>query len=76
MAVKAYLLIETGVGDVRRVIGDLADLSGVQMAAQVTGPYDIIATVTCLVLESPRFVDSLGDQVTHHPIAVGMRPLA
>jgi DNA-binding Lrp family transcriptional regulator len=42
---SAYVLIETQVGKVARAAQALRDLDGVQVAEDITGPYDIIATV-------------------------------
>jgi DNA-binding Lrp family transcriptional regulator len=40
---SAYVLIETEVGKVARVAQALAKLDGVQLAEDLTGPYDVIA---------------------------------
>jgi DNA-binding Lrp family transcriptional regulator len=42
---SAYVLILTEVGKVAHVAQALRDLDGVQVAEDVTGPYDIIARV-------------------------------
>lgn len=45
MTTKAYLLIETKVGESKEVLDKLAQLDGVKSADPVTGPYDIIAII-------------------------------
>jgi DNA-binding Lrp family transcriptional regulator len=42
---SAYVLILTEIGKVAHVAQALRDLDGVQVAEDVTGPYDIIARV-------------------------------
>jgi len=42
---SAYVLIQTEVGKVAHVAQALRDLDGVQVAEDITGPYDIIARV-------------------------------
>jgi DNA-binding Lrp family transcriptional regulator len=42
---SAYVLIETEVGKVAHVAQALGDVDGVQLAVDVTGPYDIIAKI-------------------------------
>jgi len=42
---SAYVLILTEVGKVAHVAQALGDLEGVQVAEDITGPYDIIARV-------------------------------
>jgi hypothetical protein len=42
---SAYVLILTEVGKVAHVAQALSDLDGVQVAEDITGPYDIIARV-------------------------------
>jgi DNA-binding Lrp family transcriptional regulator len=42
---ERYVLIQTEVGKVARAAQALRDLDGVQVAEDITGPYDIIATV-------------------------------
>lgn len=46
MAARAFILIETSVGNTRRVAEMLKGFPGVEMVDVVTGPYDIIATVS------------------------------
>ena len=42
---SAYVLILTEVGKVAHVAQALSDLDGVQLAEDITGPYDIIARI-------------------------------
>ena len=46
MNTRAYVLIETAVGETDNVSGALDALPGVQSVDTVTGPYDIIAMVS------------------------------
>ncbi|HET7474746.1 MAG TPA: Lrp/AsnC ligand binding domain-containing protein [Dermatophilaceae bacterium] len=55
--VQAYILIQTEVGKAASVAKDIANISGVTMAEDVTGPYDVIARVEA------RNVDELGKLV-------------
>ncbi|MDN5791386.1 MAG: Lrp/AsnC ligand binding domain-containing protein [Micrococcales bacterium] len=52
--VQAYILIQSEVGKAADVAGQVAEISGVTLAEDVTGPYDVIARV-----EAPN-VDDLG----------------
>ena len=52
MTTRAYVLIETVVGQSREVMGSLQGLSGLEEVDAVTGPYDIIAVVTAEDLTS------------------------
>ena len=45
MTTKAYLLIETRVGESKEVLNKIAKLDGVKSADPVTGPYDIIVII-------------------------------
>ena len=45
MAVKAYILIETSVGNARRVASAIKEFPEVENVDVVTGPYDIIAVI-------------------------------
>ena len=45
MGTKAYLLVETAVGQTRNVAGTLRELPGIKTVDVVTGPYDIIAVI-------------------------------
>ena len=57
MSVRAYVLIQTEVGQAAIVAEQIRDLDGVVMADDVTGPYDVIAQA-----EAPT-VDDLGKMV-------------
>ena len=57
MVVQAYILIQTEVGQAADVAREIAQLAGVTLAEDVTGPYDVIARV-----EAPS-VDELGHLV-------------
>src|SRR5512132_4604497 len=48
---SAYVLILTEVGKVAHVAQALSDLDGVQLAEDITGPYDIIARVQASSLD-------------------------
>ena len=52
--VQAYVLIQSEVGKAALVAEAIAKISGVTMAEDVTGPYDVIARVEA------RTVDELG----------------
>jgi DNA-binding Lrp family transcriptional regulator len=54
MAVQAYILVQTEVGKAADVAKEIADIPGVTLAEDVTGPYDVIVRV-----EGPS-VDELG----------------
>jgi DNA-binding Lrp family transcriptional regulator len=55
--VQAYILIQTEVGKAADVASAIAGISGVTMAEDVTGPYDVI------VRAEARNVDELGKLV-------------
>lgn len=57
MGVQAYILIQTEVGKAAKVATDIAEIAGVTMAEDVTGPYDVI------VRAEARNVDELGKLV-------------
>lgn len=57
MVVQAYILIQTEVGQAADVAREIAQLAGVTLAEDVTGPYDVIARV-----EAPS-IDELGHLV-------------
>ena len=57
MVVQAYILIQTEVGKAAQVAREIADVKGVTMAEDVTGPYDVI------VRAEARNVDELGKLV-------------
>ena len=48
---SAYVLILTEVGKVAHVAQALGDVDGVQLAEDITGPYDIIARVQASSLD-------------------------
>ena len=48
---SAYVLILTEIGKVAHVAQALSDLDGVQVAEDITGPYDIIARVQASSLD-------------------------
>jgi DNA-binding Lrp family transcriptional regulator len=55
--VTAYILIQTEVGKAAKVAKDILDITGVQQAQAVTGPYDVIARAEA------RNIDELGQLV-------------
>ena len=57
MAVQAYILIQTEVGKAAAVAREIAEISGVMQADDVTGPYDVI------VRTEASSVDELGKMV-------------
>jgi DNA-binding Lrp family transcriptional regulator len=57
MVVQAYILIQTDVGKAAEVAAAIAQVKGVTMAEDVTGPYDVI------VRAEARNVDELGKMV-------------
>ncbi len=57
MVVQAYILIQTEVGRAADVARAIAEIPGVTLAEDVTGPYDVIVRV-----EAPS-VDELGQLV-------------
>ena len=57
MVVQAYILIQTEVGKTADVAKAIADVKGVTLAEDVTGPYDVI------VRAEARNVDELGKLV-------------
>jgi DNA-binding Lrp family transcriptional regulator len=57
MVVQAYILIQTEVGKAANVAHDIADITGVTLAEDVTGPYDVI------VRAEAESVDDLGKLV-------------
>jgi DNA-binding Lrp family transcriptional regulator len=54
MVVQAYILIQTDVGKAAEVAAEIAEVKGVTMAEDVTGPYDVI------VRAEAESVDELG----------------
>jgi len=57
MVVQAYILIQTEVGKAADVAREIADVEGVTLAEDVTGPYDVI------VRAEAGNVDELGQLV-------------
>ncbi|CAN5433964.1 MAG: Lrp/AsnC ligand binding domain-containing protein [Nocardioidaceae bacterium] len=57
MVVNAYILIQTEVGKAADVARAIADVAGVSLAEDVTGPYDVI------VRAEAQNVDELGQLV-------------
>jgi DNA-binding Lrp family transcriptional regulator len=57
VTVQAYILIQTEVGRAAKVATDIAEIKGVTLAEDVTGPYDVI------VRAEARNVDELGKMV-------------
>jgi DNA-binding Lrp family transcriptional regulator len=57
VSVSAYVLIQTEVGKAAQVAAEVADISGVVSAEDVTGPYDVI------VRAEAASVDELGRMV-------------
>jgi DNA-binding Lrp family transcriptional regulator len=62
--VTAYILIQTEVGKAAQVAMDIIDITGVQQAQAVTGPYDVI------VRAEARNIDELGQLVVARVQAV------
>ena len=55
--VAAYILVQTEVGKAAQVAKDIVRIEGVQLAEDVTGPYDVIARA------ESNTVDELGKMV-------------
>jgi DNA-binding Lrp family transcriptional regulator len=64
VVVQAYILIQTEVGKAADVAREIAEIEGVTMAEDVTGPYDVI------VRAEARNVDELGKLVVARVQAV------
>jgi DNA-binding Lrp family transcriptional regulator len=62
--VTAYILIQTEVGKAAQVAKDIIDLTGVQPAQAVAGPFDVIARAEA------RNLDELGKLVVARVQAV------
>jgi DNA-binding Lrp family transcriptional regulator len=62
--VTAYILIQTEVGKAAKVTTEIVDITGVQQAQAVTGPYDVI------VRAEARNLDELGKLVVARVQAV------
>ncbi len=65
MVVQAYILIQTEVGKAADVAREIADVKGVTLAEDVTGPYDVI------VRAEARSVDELGALVVARVQRIG-----
>lgn len=59
MVVQAYILIQTEVGKAAEVAATTAEVKGVTLAEDVTGPYDVI------VRAEADNVDDLGEMVVN-----------
>ena len=57
MQVQAYILVQTEVGKAAQVAREIAEIAGVTLAEDVTGPYDVI------VRAEADSVDDLGKLV-------------
>ena len=57
MVVQAYILVQTNVGKAAEVATEIGAISGVTLAEDVTGPYDVI------VRAEANSVDELGKLV-------------
>lgn len=57
MVVQAYILVQTEVGKAAEVAAAIADVKGITLAEDVTGPYDVI------VRAEAGNVDELGQLV-------------
>jgi DNA-binding Lrp family transcriptional regulator len=64
VVVQAYILIQTEVGKAAEVAQSIAEVKGVTLAEDVTGPYDVI------VRAEARNVDELGKLVVAQVQAV------
>jgi DNA-binding Lrp family transcriptional regulator len=62
--VTAYILIQTEVGKAAKVANAIVDITGVQQAQAVAGPYDVI------VRAAARNLDELGQLVVARVQAV------
>ena len=62
--VTAYILVQTEVGKAAQVAKDILDITGIQQAQAVTGPYDVI------VRAEAQNIDELGQLVVARVQAV------
>ena len=62
--IAAYILVQTEVGKAAQVAKDIVRIEGVQLAEDVTGPYDVIARAEA------RNIDELGKLVVARVQAV------
>ncbi|MBA7706884.1 hypothetical protein ES703_115743 [subsurface metagenome] len=58
MSAKVFVLIETEVGKINKVVATLKGIEGVKTADCVTGPYDVIAVI------ERESLNDIGDLVT------------
>jgi DNA-binding Lrp family transcriptional regulator len=65
MTVQAYVLIQTEVGKAATVVQEIRSISGVTLAEDVTGPYDVI------VRAEAETMDALGKLVVARIQGVG-----
>ena len=52
MLVQAYILIQTEVGTASQVATEVSQITGVTMAEDVTGPYDVIARIEAASMDA------------------------
>jgi DNA-binding Lrp family transcriptional regulator len=52
VVVQAYILIQTEVGRASTIATEIAQISGVTMAEDVTGPYDVIARIEAETMDA------------------------
>jgi DNA-binding Lrp family transcriptional regulator len=64
--VTAYILVQTEVGKAAQVAKDILDITGVQQAQAVTGPYDVI------VRAQAQNIDELGQLVARVQAVAGI----
>lgn len=64
MAVKAYILVQTAVGKAAEVARQIRTISGVLLAEDVTGPYDVVVSAEA------EDIDRLGQLVVARVQAV------
>lgn len=64
MAIKAYVLIEVGIGKTKEVTQALQKIAGVKSVDAVTGPYDVIAQI------EGASMNTVGDLITKEIHAV------
>ncbi len=60
MATRAFILIETAVGKTRDVVTSLRQVKGMKSVEAVTGPYDVVAIIEAVDL------NSVGETVTQN----------
>jgi DNA-binding Lrp family transcriptional regulator len=65
MAIRAYVLIEVGIGKARNVVQALQKMKDVKAVDAVTGPYDVIALI------EGTDMNSLGDLITREIHEIG-----